>query len=351
MEEKKQRIDWLDSLRAIAIIAVILVHVSSPVVNMAYGGNMLHWWIGNVFDSAVRFAVPLFLMISGAMLLSATYDIKTFYKKRFIRVLIPFLFWMVIYWIFRYLTLPGSQPHGFHDIISWAVNIFMKEGISKHFWFVYMIIFVYLITPFIGMFVRKLKPEMLVFLLAAWVLIVSISKDFSIDMYGWRGNLLYKFFMYFLYSGYMVLGYYFYNIFYVSKNIRITAFILYLTTIVVAAVMTYYSSKLKGKLDLTIYNYMSLNTMIQAIAVFIALKGTSVTKKNPAKLQHTVSDYSYGIYLVHIVIIGILYKNGIFWTMANPIISVPVVVIITLMVSWAIIFLLRKIPYGKYISG
>ena len=102
---------------------------------------------------------------------------------------------------------------------------------------------------------------------------------------------------------------------------------------------------------MTIYNYFSLNTMMQAMAVFIALKGTSVTKKIPAKLQHAVSDYSYGIYLVHIVIIGILYKNGIFWTMANPIISVPVVVIITLMVSWAIIFLLRKIPYGKYISG
>ncbi len=351
MKEQNQRIDWLDSLRAIAVIAVIVIHVSSPVVNMTYGRNMAHWWTGNFFDSAVRFAVPLFLMISGAMLLSTGYEIKTFYKKRFVRVLIPFLFWMVVYWIFRYFTLPGSKPHGFSDIIVWAGDIFMREGISKHFWFVYMIVFSYLITPFIGMFVRKLKPEMLVFLLAAWILIVSISKDFSVDMYGWRGNLLHKFFIYFLYSGYMVLGYYLYNIFYVSRNIRLTAWILYLVTVCIAFFMTFYSSKLKGRLDLSIYNYFSLNTMVQSIAIFVAMKGTSVSKKIPRAIQQTLSNYSYGIYLVHILVIGIFYRNGIFWTMSHPLISVPLVVILTAVTSFTVIFLLRKIPFGKFISG
>ena len=61
MTDTNTRIDWLDSLRAIAIIAVIVIHVSSPVVNVAYGSNMFHWWVGNVLDSAARFAVPLFL--------------------------------------------------------------------------------------------------------------------------------------------------------------------------------------------------------------------------------------------------------------------------------------------------
>lgn len=351
MTDSNRRIEWLDSLRAIAILAVIVIHVSSPVVNRAYGSNMTYWWIGHVFDSAVRFAVPLFLMISGAMLLTKEYNLREFYKKRVVRVLLPFPFWMAVYWIFRWLTLPGTQPQGFHEITNWAVTIFLKEGISKHFWFVYLLVFLYLITPAIGSFVRKLKPEMLVFLLAAWVLITSISKDFSVDMYGWTGNLLPKFFTYFLYCGYMVLGYYLYNIFYVSKNIRLAAWILYLVTVCIAVFMVYYSSKLKGKLDLSVYNYFSINTMTQAAAIFIALKGTSVSHKILLKIQHTISDYSYGIYLVHILIIGIFYKNGIFWTMANPIVSVPIIVIMTLLTSLFVIFILRKIPYGKYISG
>lgn len=351
MTDTNTRIDWLDSLRAIAIIAVIVIHVSSPVVNVAYGSNMFHWWVGNALDSAARFAVPLFLMISGAMLLSKEYNLVEFYRKRFVRVLLPFPFWMVIYWIFRWFTMPGKQPHGFQNIMNWASDLFLKEGISKHFWFVYLIVFLYLITPAIGSFIRKLKPEMLVFLLAAWVLISSISKDFAVDMYGWSGNPLPKLFIYFLYCGYMVLGYYLYNIFYVSKNIRLAALILYLVTVCIAAFMAYYSSKLKGKLDLSIYNYFSLNTMIQATAVFISLKNSSVLNKTLNKLQHTISDYSYGIYLVHILIIGIFYKNGIFWTMTNPLISVPLVVIMTLLASFTVIFILRKIPFGKYISG
>lgn len=351
MTDSNQRINWLDSLRVIAILAVILIHVSSPVVNMAYGKNMYHWWVGNVFDSAVRFAVPLFLMISGATLLSKKYSLKEFYKRRFVRVLLPFPFWMLVYWVFRWMTLPGKQPQGFSDIVDWAVNIFMKEGISKHFWFIYMILLLYLITPLIGAFVRKLKPEMLIFLLGAWVLILSISKDFSVDMYGWNGNLLPKFLNYFLYSGYMVFGYYLYNIFYVSRNIRLTAWILYLVTVCIAIFMAYYSSKLKGRLDLSIYNYFSLNTIIQTAAIFIALKGTTGPPKFLKKVQHTISDYSFGIYLVHIMVLGIFFNHGIFWTMADPIISVPLLTLLTLVTSFIIIFLLRKIPFGKYISG
>ena len=93
MTDSNRRIEWLDSLRAIAILAVIVIHVSSPVVNRAYGSNMTYWWIGHVFDSAVRFAVPLFLMISGAMLLTKEYNLREFYKKRVVRVLLPFPFY------------------------------------------------------------------------------------------------------------------------------------------------------------------------------------------------------------------------------------------------------------------
>lgn len=353
MTNTTQRIDWLDSLRAIAILGVIIIHVSSPVVNMSYGKNMFHWWTGNIFDSMVRFSVPLFLMISGATLLSKSYDLKTFYKKRFLRVFVPFLFWMLVYWVFRWCTLPTSiRPVGFDNVINWGIAIFLKEGISKHLWYVYMLVVLYFFTPFIGMSVRKLRAEMLVFLLLAWVLICNISKNFPVDMYGWKGNLFPKFFTYFLYSGYMVLGYYLHRWMITSKNIRLSAFLLYLLTVCASAFMAFYSSKFKGQLDLSIYGYFSLNTMVQACALFISLKGIEIQNTKLHRVQNLLSDYSYGIYLSHILVLGVFFNIGIFWTMANPLLSIPAIVILTLTASLLIVFALRKLPpFGKYISG
>ncbi|NLO72198.1 MAG: acyltransferase family protein [Porphyromonadaceae bacterium] len=353
MIESKNRIEWIDSLRVAAILAVITIHISSPIVKDMFDKNMTYWWIGNVLDSAVRFGVPLFLMISGALLLSRKYDLKDFYTKRIIRVLLPFLFYMIVYWIFRWSNLsPEAQSRTFNETVQWAAALFLKEGISPHFWFVYLILFLYIFTPMVGAFVRKLKPEMIVFLLAAWVLIGSISQGFPVNMYTWAGaDVFKKLYIYLLYMGYMVLGYYFYNIFYVSKNIRLTAAVLYLITVVVSALVVYFTSHTKGKLDLAFYSYLNLNTIIQTAAVFISMKHTKIRNKHIQKVTFLISDYSYGIYLIHVLVLGVLFNRGISWTMAHPLISLPVLLVLTLLVSMMIIFIIRKIPFGKWISG
>ena len=92
MANRENNIEWLDSLRALAIIGVIMIHISSPVVKMSYGGNMIYWWIGNIINSSIRFAVPVFLMISGATMLNRKYKLGEFYKKRMMRVLLPLVF-------------------------------------------------------------------------------------------------------------------------------------------------------------------------------------------------------------------------------------------------------------------
>ncbi|MDP4239108.1 MAG: hypothetical protein Q8904_06510, partial [Bacteroidota bacterium] len=86
-------------------------------------------------------------------------------------------------------------------------------------------------------------------------------------------------------------------------------------------------------------------------AIFLWIKDSGVKNKYLLLLQRTISNYSYGIYLVHILVIGIFFSNGIFWTMAHPLVSLPLVTLMTLMTSLFIIYILRKIPFGKYISG
>src|ERR1035437_9251813 len=169
MDSKTTNIQYLDTLRALAILGVIIIHISSPLVNMTYGKNMPFWWIGNVVDSAVRFAVPLFLMLSGATLLGKEYKLSEFYKKRFLRVLVPFLFWIMVYWVYRWIILSSkTQPHDFNSILKWATGLFLKEGVSKHFWYIYMIVFIYLFVPFMGKGLRKLDLNVISNLLLLW---------------------------------------------------------------------------------------------------------------------------------------------------------------------------------------
>jgi surface polysaccharide O-acyltransferase-like enzyme len=343
---------WLDTLRAMAMLGVIIIHVSSPLVKMAYGKNRSYWWIGNVTDSAVRFAVPLFLMLSGATLLVKEYKLGEFYKKRFLRVLVPFLFWIIVYWIYRWLMLlPKEQPKELHSILQWAINLFLKEGISKHFWYIYMIVFIYLFVPFMGKGLRRLSNNTILYLLAGWAILTFILKSTPLNIYNWSGEYFSKLLGYFLYTGYLVLGYYLSRLTFNSTKIRYFASAVFLLSVIAAAASTYYYSKTAHKLDLTIYGYLSINTMVQSIAIFLLFKDIEIRNKYLSVIQHTISDYSYGIYLVHILVIGIFFNNDIFWTMAHPLISLPLVTVMTLVTSFIIIYIIRKIPFGNYISG
>ena len=99
------------------------------------------------------------------------------------------------------------------------------------------------------------------------------------------------------------------------------------------------------------YSYLTVNSIVQTIAVFLWIKDSTIKNKYILVFQKAISNYSYGIYLVHIIVIGIFFNHGIFWTMAHPLISLPLVTLMTLLTSFLIVYILRKIPFGKYISG
>lgn len=95
---------WLDLARAIAIIAVVLVHAVAPAVNgtwVAEGGAT--WWIANVTDSAGRWCVPVFVMVSGALLLDPrrVERPREFYRRRLARIGVPLVVWTLVHLAYR----------------------------------------------------------------------------------------------------------------------------------------------------------------------------------------------------------------------------------------------------------
>lgn len=103
---------WLDNSRIIAIYAVVFLHVSAGVV-IGNDVGTEYWWVGNVYDSAVRWCVPVFVMISGALLLDPNKqeDLATFYTKRLSRILVPIIFWSAFFlaWAFLKGAMKGNE--------------------------------------------------------------------------------------------------------------------------------------------------------------------------------------------------------------------------------------------------
>ncbi len=346
--EKVNRIEWLDTLRAVAIIAVILVHTSTPVVKMIYGVNMPYWWIGNLYDSMVRFCVPAFLMLTGATLLGRDYQILDFYKKRLMRIAVPFAFWFIAYLVFNWAVLrPHLQPHGFENILHWASQLIINKGVSTHFWYIYMILVLYAVMPFINCFVKWLNQKELLFLLGFWFMINTL---YAAGFFRSDNFWIEKITSYARYAGYIILGFYLAKKDFKSLTIT-SVFLLFILTVIISSFGAFYLSKFDGKLNLAFYGYLHPNTIFQSIAVFILAKKTVIKNRIISYLRNVISDYSFGIYFVHIMVIGIFFLNGFFWTMAHPLVSVPIVTISVLLVSWFIIFIMRKLPFGKYISG
>lgn len=344
------RISYFDSLRAIATIAVIIIHLWSPLLKTTWMQNMPYWWFANLMDASLRFAVPVFIMLSGATLLGRHINLKDFYLRRFHRVVVPFAFWMLVYWIYRWLIMaPEIRPTSWSTNLSWAIGLFLKEGVSKHFWFVYMIIFLYLGMPFISRIVQKLNQQQLLMLILVWWVLTVFGHKLPFNAYRWDSFYESKFTGYLLHSGYLLLGLYLSQL--NLKMNRIALLGVYFASVLIAAYFVYTDSMGSNKLNLSIYSYISSNSIMQSAVVFLLLKGSTIQNKTVLRVQDTISNYSFGIYLVHMIFIGILFQNHIYWSYAHPIISLSLLTFVVLIASIATIYIIRKNPWGKYISG
>ena len=105
-----------DLIRSVALFLVILLHSAvepHPIVTQPDQAEVIRWWTVTVYDTISQPGVPLFVMISGALLLrpSKSESMKVFFKKRLNRMVLPFLFWSTIYFMYRFfIQITGTQP-------------------------------------------------------------------------------------------------------------------------------------------------------------------------------------------------------------------------------------------------
>ncbi len=139
------RIRNYDIIRVVAIVMVIGIHCTMPLRDsLTEGANSISNWVCALYYAIISAGVPMFFMLSGTLLLGKKESCLTFYKKRFSRLLVPFIIWSAIVYTLSAVLLPA---HGCVFYVKDFLHLLLTKGVNVAYWFVYMLLVFYLLTP------------------------------------------------------------------------------------------------------------------------------------------------------------------------------------------------------------
>lgn len=352
---KKKRIFYFDQIRALAIILVILIHICNKFRDAHVIGS-LGWMIPSFTKSFCVIAIPLFLMISGSLLLNRNYELKDYISRRFTRLILPVIFWGIIFILLRtYFHTSTLDMSSVYNMSLWFLN--------NGYWFSWMLISIYLLIPIINSFIKEYHERGLEYFLVIWFIYLFL---FDFGLYP-LGQIDLSYFA--GYIGYVVLGYYINN-----KEFNLSPKTLYLLGLLIFILLSLINGYLRvfclypGEL----IERLGLLTVFQSIGIFLFIKYFAIHSENNSesisskiysffkdtligKLTFVISICSYGIYLTHYyflhLIVGWIHKNIFNIYSLNPIKAIPVILLIVVLLSTLLVVLVSKIPHLKKWTG
>ena len=379
---------WIDWLRVAACFMVFVVHSTEPFYLGGDGSLILTetdaFW-ASFFDSFVRSCVPLFIIASSYLQFPTHYPTMEFFRRRAVRILVPFLLWTVVY-AFRW----GEPVENFMNLL---LNFNYAAG---HLWFVYMLLGIYLLMPLLSPWAEKVeKKELQVYLgICLFTTMIPLIRDWAAGgattvIYGPSGlprqalfplwgeaswNAYGTFYYFSGFIGYLLLGLYFRK--FVGElswkktlGIAIPCYIAgfaisfggFLRRVYETAEGTFPVGGLVEKAVWweTTWCNDTIGVVLMAIAWILVFKKIKAEGRFYKNVLLPVSKASYGIYLMHLLILVPIcgaFRNWLgsgsdgvlgFWTTpAEILLSAITAFIGTSLVS----VLIRRIPkIGKYI--
>lgn len=373
------RIVWADLLRFIAMFMVIAVHCTDPfnISPVARTNPLYNFW-GTIYGSALRACVPLFVMLTGMLLLPVKMDISQFYKKRLMRIVPPFIIWSILYNLFPWITgllgldksvitqffvyAGGNASQSFTDSFKNIIMIpFNFTAYDTHMWYIYMLIGLYLFMPILSSWIEKTSKRYIKMYILIWVISLFLPylyKYISVYIFGASAwNPRFDMFYYFAgFNGYLLLGLYLYkyNNLSVSKTlfISIPLFILgYYITYVGYLDMVSNLASTEEDIEL-FFLYCTPNVLLMTVAIFILVQKININSRFFINLFANLTKLGFGIYMVHYFLVGPSWMNVN--EMNLPIsIQIFAATAITFALAWAFTFIINKIfsKHAKWLIG
>ena len=351
MAEKK-RIIWMDISRTVAIIFVVICHVIETEYYSVRMGKLSVsnelWLFENIFFTLGRLGVPLFLMLTGTLMLNREYNIKQFYKKSLLPLFLTTEIWTVINYFYH--CIQYSVEFSLKNLI--ANMAFVKNSPLNHMWYTPMILGIYLVIPFVAKALKNVRfSDVLLPLIVSFgaFSIVPIFNAIAGEVISFfpDANLIINVgFLGSLYGMVMILGHY------VGKEAllqKVPSIILILIFVVSFALNTlgaryFYSNELFHS-DIFGW-YTSPFIIVSAVCLFELIKRIPI--KECPKTVLLISKGSFAIYLIHNLVLisfNFLLREHQLLTDYTFVVLSLIRFIVSFGVSFLVIAIANKLPF------
>lgn len=338
-----QRETNYDYLRSLSCIAIVLAHVASSYWGVVDRGGS-QFVIMSVYNAITRFAVPVFMMLSGAFLLEPAKgsNIKKCIK-RFGKFALNFYIWSAFYAFQGIAVKFVTGKEITKDLLFSSGQRFLWG--HYHMWFVFLVLGFYLLLPIISKFTEH-KTVMEHFLML-WVgtrfliptLTALVPKLNAMNT--WISKLDLN--MLVGYLGYFVLGFYIRKHGF-QKKARIALYIAGGVSALHAIVETIRESRLQDRYVEDYFSSGSFGILVFSVAVFTFFAYFKQKDTCP-KLIASTAKYSFIIYMVHPFFLEKLNLLGVTTISFNTLLSIPVLTIGIFIASYLVAAFIKKIPY------
>ncbi len=378
-EDVRQRIIWADVLRFIAMFMVIAVHCTDPFnISPAARLNPEYNFWGTIYGSALRACVPLFVMLTGMLLLPVKMDNNTFYRKRLMRIIPPFLIWSVLYNLFPWITgvlgldttvitkffvyAGDNASQSFGDSLKNILMIpFNFTAYDTHMWYIYMLIGLYLFMPVFSAWIEKATQKQKRMYLFIWALslflpyVYKYASEYFFGASPW--NPRFDLFYYFAgFNGYLLLGHYLasYNKMSVAKTVQLSVVLFAIGyAVTYSGYLNMVSDPKSTEEDIELFFlYCTPNVVMMSIAIFILVQKIKLRNHFFIRLFSNLTKLGFGIYMVHYFLVGPS------WMIVDALhLPIPVQIAAATTITFALAWIFTAIVYkvfprqAKWIMG
>lgn len=340
----KERVLYYDVLNILACFCVIWLHCNGIVHTYTHDRA---WATSLIVETIAYWAVPVFFMLTGATLMDyrKKYNTKTFFKKRILKTVVPFFIWSLIIIIWKYYT--NRLEINEFSVIS-ILNIIFNNKQESVYWFFWALFAVYISMPILSLLTESKHRKTLWYLVIVSAIFNSIPLISQITKINWNGD--FNFPIACGYIGYVVLGYLI-STQDISKRKRYIIYFLGIISLLIRYFGTYFLSRRDGVINKLFFSYLYFTALFLALAVFVFIKNINLNKifktEKTAKIISKISSCSFGIYLIHQIVmtyeIKFLSINTRSWEWRT------IGAICTYIICLGIVYVIKKIPILKRI--
>lgn len=333
-ENVETRIHWIDNLRALACMMVIMIHTTTFYVTQGLEVGEYNWLLANVLNSASRVAVPLFFMISGFLF----FGHRPAGKKQLLRMACCLLFYSLVALLYMALLTPISALG--------ALGSLLQKPAFYHLWFFYAVMVIYLLSPLI-----QIRPVSAGYI-AVSILLLAVIANPNTVVFHWGNVMLWPINLFiggdtFYYVLYAVLGRAIGMLTFQGRKIPIIAVSVFIISVALVAMGTKKQLIINGDFADTYYLYCGPLVFIGAVALFVFFKQACCHRSYPG--LRLISRYSLAIYGFHAFIIHFIRTHGLD-DKSHPAMDMLSIFVVTLALSLLLAMGLSKIDRRRWVS-